>query len=614
METLPTDEKSFRELLKYYAEHYHNDVELIDDKTFDDLVDIYEITFDKVYDDVGALPRDQQVSLPYYLGSLRKIRTESEIRLYARKYPGPYVIEDKIDGLTLLYTSILIDGVRVYNMYTRGDGNTGQDVSHLVDYLNVPKPDMDFAVRGEIVITKENFEKYGGEFKTARGLVTGLVNSKDSFDPDMAAILDYVAFRIMNVDATPEEQVMILNDMGFTLPWVATIVDINVPDLTSILEYRKQEAPYEMDGLVIYHNEDLEYPDDEKPRHVVAFKMDTETAETTVIEVIWKASRKKLLKPVIYYEPVEVCGVHLRRCTGHNARCIINNSIGPGARIVVTRSGDVIPKLVDVLEPAEYPDLPDPEVHGEYFWNENEVELVLVEENDEVVAARIEYFLEVLGIKHVGPSRIQSFVEAGINTIADLLNSTVNDFMQFDRIGVKLAQKIHHEIQSKIKKVPLPQVMAACGIFDGLGQRRFESIVNHYPDIMCRIQDPDLVDQIRLIKGFNQLAYEFVEKLPLFLEWLEQHPMIDIMYPDMIELLDIEQTCAGKTIVFSGFRDSNLKTMIEQRGGRVTSSISRRTTLLILQDVHDRRGKATEALRLGVELISKDQFEEMYIQ
>jgi len=96
----------------------------------------------------------------------------------------------------------------------------------------------------------------------------------------------------------------------------------------------------------------------------------------------------KKLKPVVIYESVYLSGADLTNATGHNARFIIDNGIGPGAKIKITRSGDTIPKVLLVVEPSPYgPSYPDPNIVGQYAWNENQVEFILLADNDEVVAA-----------------------------------------------------------------------------------------------------------------------------------------------------------------------------------------------------------------------------------
>src|SRR5665648_188604 len=133
------DEATFQRTLEQLADAYESGNPLVDDATYDALVDIYEARFGE-YKRVGAPVRGQKVRLPYYLSSVRaKIKTPKQLSLWAAQYPGPYVLEDKIDGLTLLFTSTMERGRRVYRLYTRGDSVEGLEVSHMIDALPIPK-------------------------------------------------------------------------------------------------------------------------------------------------------------------------------------------------------------------------------------------------------------------------------------------------------------------------------------------------------------------------------------------------------------------------------------------------------------------------------------------
>jgi len=629
------DQTSLYKLLEQLSESYHNASGLVDDKTFDELVDIYESKFGE-YKDVGAVPRGQKVTLPYYMSGLKKMKKEAEITSWAQKYKGPYVIQDKIDGLTLLYTSSMIDGKRVHKLYTRGRNGIGLDVSHMFDDLSIPRIENDIAVRGEIVMTKETFNKIGQGFKNARNMVSGIVNAKDSYNSDIAKELKFIAYRIMDSKDTPEQQGLKLVSMGFTIPWMVNKQSLSIEELEQILQIRKASAPYEMDGLVVYQNDNTQYPVIGLPQHVIAFKMQTDTAETVVTEVIWEASKDRLLKPVIIYQPVVLSGATLQRTSGDNGRYIVNNGIGPGARIVITRSGDVIPRIVAVLQPAPQPSVPDPNIHGAYTWNTNEVEFVLLQDNSEVLAAKIEHFLSKLEVKNIGPARVKSMVDAGCDSIYKLLTATPEQLASIDRIGPNLAHQMCQEIKSKIQNVPLARIMGACGIFPGIGEKRFEAIIQQYPQIMswCK-QDPAIIEQSLLqVKGFKKLAHEIAIKLSSFHDWLLAHPMITIQSPVMqpvspqptrtpvmqpvspqhTKTEPISSTLTGMTIVFSGFRDGELQNAIQQRGGKVTTSVSRNTTFLVMKDLSQIKGKAEKATELGVKVISRDQFVNEYIK
>ena len=148
--------ESFTSLLRLFDDHYHNGMSLISDKIYDELIFIYESKYG-MYNFVGTSPSHNKVLLPYYLSSLRKPKNEKELNSWVAKYPPPYVIQDKIDGLTLLLVSETVKNRRVLKLYTRGHGVEGMDVSHLLEYITLPDVTSDITIRGEIVMTKDVF-------------------------------------------------------------------------------------------------------------------------------------------------------------------------------------------------------------------------------------------------------------------------------------------------------------------------------------------------------------------------------------------------------------------------------------------------------------------------
>ena len=656
---------TFNNLLKVLTEYYHNDQSLVSDETYDQLVDIYEAKYER-FTPVGAEPRGEKVDLPYYLGSLRKLKKDNELDRWIKSHPGPYILEDKIDGLTLLLVHTIDDyGKGSTKLYTRGGGYRGMDVSHLLNYLNLPQLTLPLAIRGEVVMAKSTFDRVGAGFKNPRNLVSGIINAKKQFKPELAKELSFFAYRIINTDSTPEEQVLYLQRTGFLVPSPAKADVINRKILEHHYKLRTEQAPYEMDGIVIYQNIVDEYPVGEAPRHVVAFKTDTETAETTVTNVVWEPSKNRLLKPIIHYETVNLSGADLAKSTGYNARFIVSNVIGPGARILITRSGDVIPKVLSVITPAPGgPSYPDVAIYGKYGWNDNQVEFVLLEDNDQVLASKLKHFLTTLDVKQVGPKRIESMVAAGIKDIKSLLTTTPQQFAAIPGIGPGLSSKIYADLHDKVTGVRLATIMDASGIFPNIGERRLEMILETYPNLLeLSMTDPAILTRsIQQIKGFDKMASTIVEKLPIFVEWLGSIPEIQIETPGVVAPIQQQplalttltqpaitqpaitqpamvirtataqpamviqpatiqptivqpamKSLENTTVVFSGFRDKDLEREITSRGGRVSTSVSGRTSFVIMKDVTDKKGKALEAERKGVPLISKEEFTAVYL-
>lgn len=597
--------EKFKTLLENLQDYYYNDENLVTDKTYDELIDIYEAKYGE-YSVIGSVPKIDSVDLPYFLGSLKKVRKQSKIDLWSKSYPGPYIIEDKIDGLTLLFSN---KGGKK-SLYTRGDGTKGQDVSHILPYLSLPDIKKDVAVRGEIVLSKEAFRKIGAGFKNGRNLASGILRSKKHFNPAIAKELSFYAYRIMNRIASASTDILDLQSMGFLVPNPVSSPIISEEILRDYYENRKELAPYETDGLVLYHDEAIDHPDDGNPKHIIAFKPETEKAVTTVLKVVWKASKRKLLKPVVYYDPVMLSGAELQKASGYNAKFIINNSIGPGASILITRSGDVIPKIVKVITPAKKIDLPDVNKYGLYTWDKNEVEFVLEKNNSEVDIEKIKHFLDTLDIKNFGRKRIESIVGIGINTVDLLLKITPEQLLQIPGFGSSLVSQMIENLKEKITDIPLEKIMDASSIFPGIGEKRFGLILETYPDILTNSNNLEETSaKIRSIKGFDSLAEVISDKLPEFVEWLNKNREITLK-----DATHIGDSMAGIVVVFSGFRDKELEEKVKQLGGKVSTSISKNTSVLVLKDMSESsmKGKALEAKEKGVTIISKKDFLSKY--
>ena len=615
-QALTLNKEDFDRVLKLLSDYYHNDQSLVPDETYDELIDIYEAKYGP-YTVVGAEPQGLKVQLPYYLGSLRKLKQDEELNRWIASHPGPYIIEDKIDGLTLLLVSRTVNSRRETKLYTRGGGVKGTDVSHLLQYVPFPPINEDIAVRGEIVMNRDVFMRMGTGFKNARNLVSGVVNAKKSFNPELAKAFSFYAYRIMDRNLTPAEDITTLQALGFLVPNPVQSPTINHQMLTNYFQKRHQEAPYEMDGLVVYQNIAQDYPVGENPRHVVAFKTGSETGVTTVTAVTWEASKQRLLKPVVHYQPIFLSGAELSKASGYNGRFIVNNKIGPGAQILLTRSGDVIPKILSVLAPAPAgPSYPDPAVYGQYSWNANNVEFVITEDTEQVLTNRILHFLKTLGIKNSGPARVAALVKGGITSVSDLLNATPQQLAAIPGVGPGVSQQLYRDVQATVSNIGLPKIMDASGFFSGIGERRFEALLEGYPNFLeYAYQEPSyLVSMITQVHGFSDtLAAGIANNMSAFATWLTQHPMIRIAAPAPV--LQIQpaaepgkESLAGKTIVFSGKRDRPLEARIVQAGGKIGNSVSGNTSYLVMEDITNLTGKGNTAQQKGVPILTKADF------
>jgi DNA ligase (NAD+) len=631
---LPADEQ-LAVLLHYQSTYENNLPDQISDAVFDSLVSIYEKQTGLKYKEIGAVPSGNKETLPYYMGSLDKAKGPSavkDIADYLYKYPGDKVLEDKIDGNSGLYIVRYIKGKLIRRLYTRGNGYVGTDISHLLNFISIPIPEFDIAVRGELVLPLDAFNAYISSgsgnmpLKNARNAGSGVINSKE-VNEELARTMKFYAYNIVDWSydkINAESQFQFLSALKFDVPWYTIVSEerINTAELEKYLKKRRLEAPYDIDGLVIADNAKF-YPIEigKNPKNMIAFKVDVYN-ETTVIDVEWTASKDGILKPVVIYEPIDASGVTMMRASGKNAKFIVNNQIGPGAVIIVTRAGDVIPDIIDVVSPASGgAKLPSGQ-YANYMWNETEVEFILTNaiDNSTVQKGKIEYFMTQLDIKNVGPGRISLLYDNGFDTLHKILTASVEDFAKIEGLGKKSGKQIYDNIHQAINPAPLAKLMAASGIFGpGFGIKKFELVIEVYPDILNYIDKSkeELTQLIQKVPGYDKTSDVFANHLSDFVIWLEAHPMIQIetfesAFTGNEEVEEGYIPMNGLKIVFTGFRSSELEDKIKSRGGVVSTTVNKNTSYLVAKDPTDLKGKGAKAHELGINIIGIEEFKTLY--
>ena len=196
------DKDNFRELLNFLSDYYYNEESLISDDKFNQLENIYKELYGE-YEAEWPKARGETVLLPYHLSSLKKMIEEKDINNWTKNHPGPYLLQDKIDGVTLLLVSEMINNKRKISLFTHGDGVEGTDISHILEFLTLPKIDFDIAIRGEGVYTLEVFDQFKERFRNPRNMITGTLLAKKSFDPEVVKHLSFYSYQIRSETNTP---------------------------------------------------------------------------------------------------------------------------------------------------------------------------------------------------------------------------------------------------------------------------------------------------------------------------------------------------------------------------------------------------------------------------
>ena len=607
-------ESVLSQLLKQADTAYYNSVPILTDNEYDIIREYIQEKYptNPVLKNIGApvssVSSSKKVVLPYFMGSQDKIKPDTgALTGWTQKYRGSYIISYKLDGVSGLFTS---DN----RLYTRGDGREGQDISHLIPHLQLPKITA-AAVRGEFIIPKSIFqEKYQTQFANCRNMVSGIINSK-TVDERIRDI-HFVVYECIHPILKPSEQMEYLANSGFEVVKYLQEKTLDNSLLSNILVDARQHYEYEIDGLVVCQNDIFERKE-RNPEHAFAFKMvlSDQVAEAKVVNVLWSPSKDGYLKPRVQIEPVYLGGVKIEFATGFNAAFILEQKIGIGAVIELVRSGDVIPYIKSVLIPAVTPALP---TEYEYVWNETKIDILLQNagENETVLEKNITGFFRGMGVDGLSSGNIAKLIHAGYNSIPKILLMTREDFLAIDGFQEKMSTKLFTGIQEKIRGCSLIQLMTASNLFGrGFSDKKIETIMSAIPNILSISElREQKIDRVSRIPGMaTKTATAFVDCIDGFLAFLTEIHLLDRVSnysPPSIE--HKEHPLSGKTIVLTGFRE---KELLDRIGAKLGSTVNKNTFVVLVKTPEgkkERTGKLLEARELGIPIMDLQEFREKY--
>ena len=609
-------EKQLETILDETQKAYYNDPEnsLLTDNEYDIIKEYMEKKYpkNKVLDQIGAPIQDKnKVKLPYFMASMDKIKPDTNaLQKWKDKYKGPYVLSAKLDGISGLYSTENNE----QKLYTRGNGEVGQDISHLIPFLRLPTTP-DITIRGELIMKKSTFiEKYKDQFSNSRNLVSGLVNQK-KMEPEKFKDVDFVAYEVIKPSLKPSEQMKFLEDEEVDEVINETKKNIDNSILSEILVDWRENYEYTIDGVIV-ENDEIYKRTEDNPKHAFAFKMvlSDQIAEAKVLNVLWAPSKDGYLKPRIQIEPVVLGGAKIEYATAFNAAFVEDNKIGIGALVKLVRSGDVIPHIMEVIEPAQKAKMPD----VEYKWNETHVDIILEDaEQDETVKEKnIVGFFKGLEVDGLGPGNVKKIIKAGYESVPQIIAMTEEDFLKVDGFKKKMAEKVFKSIHDKIDKASLPKIMAVSNIFGrGFGEKRIEPILFKYPDILTSSEsDGEKIDKIKGIKGIEKKTAErFVNNISKFMDFIEvaklQNKLSDI---PIEEPKDESHPLYDKTVIITGFRDKELSEQLKSFGAKESSSVTKNTFAVIVKNKDEDTGKTEAAKEKNIPIYTIDEFKEKY--
>ncbi len=606
---------SVAEIVKKLVEasdaYYNTGVPILTDDEYDSLREKLESLDPKnpYLTAVGAGVKSGAVALPAPMPSLNKIKPGTPVfASWLNSSRGSeWILSEKLDGISALWIP------REKKLYLRGDGLTGQDVSHVVSrgVKGLPlRLERGFMVRGELVITKADTP--AGTI--GRSWINGLLHQKEPA-PEKVALIRFVAYEILS-DSTKrrEEQFSALKKMGYELPWWTKISAPTEEILASSLQARRTQSPYDTDGIVVGKNQVPEWhglPAGtlQNPKDMVAFKMvlADQCAETRVVKIHWAVSYQGYYIPRLEIEPVRVGEAVITYVTGHNAKVIAEKKLGAGARIRVRRSGDVIPCIDGVLEPAAAPDFPDAAL---WAWDENGVHIRQKEgtAGKELKESKLRHFVDVLEIDRIGPGLVKKLVEGGVDEPRKLLAAESARLSEL--LGPTTGATLFTGLRKAMSGVTEKQLMLASGCMPrGVGDTKLTSLFKQEAD-------PRRWSSIVSAEGWSKDALVgFLPTMATYEEWRRSqvsgipYPILAVPAPAPAQIAEPVKSIGGAC--FTGFRDSAVEEELKRMGYTIQAAVNKVTKILLVPDAADlNTQKIQKARDLGVKILRRSTWRE----
>lgn len=583
---------------------------------------------------VGAAAPDQSKAkkLPLWMGSLDKLKDAKKLIQWLKNHTGIIVLMPKLDGASvLLYKD---KGKAKLQLFTRGKDGVGQNISPLIPLLfsadqieTLESLKETIAIRAEILIKSENYGYFdiNLEYDNPRAIASGILHDDDA-NIEKVKHLTFAAYELCPPagsvgDKTISEQLQELEHLGFEVvrheKQAAELVTLEY--LTKRLAKWRRKSPYQMDGLVLFHDTPYEIVWGKRHRsYAVAFKDSTamEKKQVTVLGIEWNCGKDGYLKPTVVYEPVQLGGTTCQRANAHNARYVEDSGIGPGAELIVFRSGDVNPQVASVVS-ASPQGASMPPVDS-YEWIESGAEIrALGPMSNGQITSQLVHFCRTMRIKGAKVGKISKLVEAGVvMSLLDLWNLKERKVRKLEGFGATSAENLVSAITAAKEERNLSRLMAATNIFGrGSGEEVLTLICNMLPRKKKKalaITEEELAE----IEGIGpKRAASFVRCLPDFLEFLSEVGLTLEDFPSTVVNKNegVLGEMSGQVIVFTGFRKEQWEELIKAQGGSVVGKVSGKVKIVVAKDPDRETASIVKGRELGAEILSMEAFEKRYI-
>ena len=613
------------------TEHYELKEPIITDYIYDILFDILlkRDSTNKLIKNIGFKSDGEKVKLPYHMGSMTKLKDIYKIKNWLMNYVGPeYIISGKLDGAS----AILEQKNGICKLYSRGNGTYGRDISHIIPFLlkykKIPNINVNYCVRGELIVNKDNFKEYNIDYTNSRSMVNGLIGAKDVKNSIKA--LDFVIFELLYINDFKDyihphmnsyNQLTVCSKLGFNVCLfdtysISQVSNFGVENkiessflLKTLLEFRLN-SKYDIDGIIITDNNIHKRNIDGNPEYSVAFKSNGIGKITKVKNVEWNISKHGYLIPRICIQPIKIDGVNINYATGFNAKFIVDNNIGKDSEVRIVRSGDVIPFVIEIISKTKQPLMPK----IDYRWNDTLVNIMIQDSSSsELHYKKILYFFRTLGIENISEGLIKKFIDYEFDSIKKILLITKDELLSLDGIQITMANKLYTNIHKVIDSpISLDKLMTASLVFGhGFGLKKFKAIITKIPNILELSYVSGEI--IETINGFStKTTTQFVSNLDTFKLFMKGLDFLKIEIPIQNKETKEYTLFYNKKIVLTGFRDENIIDFITNNGGDISNTINKKTNLLITKDEAYNNSKVDACQMIGIQILTKNDFIKKY--
>lgn len=653
--------KELREITAYHAKRYYDDDDPeISDFEYDMLMlelrtlenEFPEfVTSDSLTQHVGGTVKEgfEKVEHEVPLQSLLDIFNFDDLYAFDERVrktadenniPLKYVVETKIDGLSVSLE--YKDGIFVRGA-TRGNGLVGEDVTeNLKTVKSIPKKlseKIDIIVRGEVFISKEGFEKLNEErdilgqplFANARNAAAGSLRQLDSKETEKRP-LDIYIFNVQKSDTidfkSHYESLIYLEKLGFNVNPVKIYCDTidEVIEAINKIGDDRESLSFGIDGAVIKVDDlklrEIIGTNYKVPKWAIAYKYPPEQKQTILKDIVCQVGRTGAITPMAILEPVKVAGSTISKTTLHNEDFIKEKDLMIGDTIIIQKAGDVIPEVVGVVKekrngserkfemPKKCPVCGADAVREE---GEAVVRCIGIECKAKLFRS-IWHFAsrEAMNIKGLGYSIIEELLNRNlIKNIADLYDLTLEDIKTLKKDGTKFAQNLIDAIEES-KNNDLYRLINALGIRH-VGVKGAKSLAKHFKNMndLMNASYEELIDVDDTGEITAKAIYEFFNQEQTK-DLIEKLRIVGVNMK-AIEDENTDNRFEGMTFVLTGTLDKYTRgeagTIIEKFGGKVSGSVSKKTTYVLAGE--DAGSKLDKANKLGVNVISENQFNEM---